>query len=58
MNWYINTPVTYHHDKKYITPRHLFTNTWREGFYIKAHSNGYYDLNKTYHWSTNNYYKG
>lgn len=50
MQAFINTPVSYHPDKKYITPKHLFTNTWREGYYNKLMRLEIYDIAKTFQW--------
>jgi len=50
MQGFANTPISYHKDKKYITPKHLFTNTWREGYYIKLMDLDIYDVNKTFQW--------
>lgn len=50
MHWFINSPVPYHPDKKYITPKHLFTNTWREGYYEKLTNLNIYNISKTFQW--------
>lgn len=50
MQAFINAPVSYHPDKKYITPKNLFTNIWREGYYIKLMDLEIYDVNKTFQW--------
>ncbi len=50
MSGFANSPVSYAKDKKYITPRHLFTNTWREGFIDKMVERGCYDPTKTFNW--------
>ncbi len=47
-------PMLFSKNKLHITPKSLFTNLWREGYYIKCHENGTYNIYATYNYN----YKG